>query len=136
MTDTPKTILWVEDDTVLGSLIDQRFAKEQFRIVHAVNAEEALELVVKEQPDIILLDILLPGMNGVQLLKVLKSDEATKNIPVLMFSNLDDQSRVEECTALGASGFFVKAYVTLDTIVHQIQDALNAWETSQKTHNK
>lgn len=133
MTESQKTILWVEDDTVLGSLIDQRFASENFRIVHALNAEEALELVVSERPDIILLDILLPGMNGVQLLKVLKSDEATKDIPVLMFSNLDDTTRVEECTALGAAGFFVKAYVTLDTIVHHIQGVLNAWDSPKKS---
>jgi two-component system phosphate regulon response regulator PhoB len=135
MTDSPKTILWVEDDTVLGSLIDQRFAAENFRIVHAVNAQDALTLVVSERPDIILLDILLPGMNGVELLKVLKSDEATKQIPVLMFSNLDDQAHVDECTTLGAAGFFVKAYVTLDTIVHQIQSVLNAWE-APKTEQK
>lgn len=123
---TRKRILWVEDDEFLGGLIGQRLTQEQYVLFRASKGEDALRIAETEKPDIILLDILLPGMDGMEILKHLKENESTKHIPVIMFSNLNDAEKVEQSKALGAANFFVKAYVTLDEVLVEIQKTITA----------
>lgn len=129
MTPAPsagKKILWVEDDAFLKGLVAQRLAQESYALLHASEGESALALARHEQPDVIMLDILLAGMDGIEILRALKKDEKTKHIPVIMFSNLSDDARMKESKELGAAGFFVKAYVTLDEILTEIKKVLPA----------
>ncbi|MCX6788212.1 MAG: response regulator [Candidatus Kaiserbacteria bacterium] len=118
---TKKKILWVEDDSFLVDIIAQRLAVQAWELIPAHEGVAALALAKEKQPDIIVLDILLPGMDGLEVLAKLKADESTKHIPVLMFSNFDDKEKVERSKTLGAANFFVKAMVDLDAIVVEIQ---------------
>lgn len=116
-----KKILWAEDDDFLISLIARRFAKEETALITSGKGGEVVALAEKETPDIIMLDILMPDIDGLEILSRLKTNEKTKRIPVIMFSNLDDESKTAECKKLGAAGFFVKAKVNLDEIVNEIK---------------
>lgn len=115
-----KKILWVEDDDFLVNLIARRLSREEVVLHTSRKGEEVVPLAEKEVPDIIMLDILMPNLDGLEILARLKANERTKGIPVLMFSNLDDESRAAESRKLGAAGFFVKAKVNLDEIVNEI----------------
>lgn len=119
-----KKILWVEDDVFLSGLIGQRFGGLGAILFGANNGKEALDIAKMEKPDIILLDILLPGIGGFEILKSLKDDPTTKNIPVIILSNLSQKSDVEKGKELGAVSFLVKATVDLDEIVNEVKKIL------------
>lgn len=115
-----KKILWVEDDSFLKSIISPKLSREGAEVLYAQNGEEALSSAESQNPNIIVLDILLPGFDGVEVLRRLKANSATAAIPVVMFSNVDDKDRVEEAQRLGSKGFFVKTSVTMDEIINQL----------------
>ena len=119
-----KKILWVEDDTFLGGLIGQRFGELGAILFGATDGAKAVEIAEKEKPDIILLDILLPGMNGFEVLEKIRGNESTKNTPVIILSNLSQESDLEKAKALGVSKFLVKATVNLDEIVEEVKKIL------------
>lgn len=121
---TGKKILWVEDDSFLSEIIARKLAAEKCVLVHAKDAESALSLLEAEKPDIILLDILLPGMSGFELLKKIKAIPAVKDIPVIMLSNLGQESDIEKGNGLGAKRFLVKASLTLDEIIDNMSEVL------------
>ena len=118
-------ILWVEDDSFLTNIIAQQLAQQNWELVYAAEGASAIALAHKERPDVIVLDVLLPGMDGVEVLRQLKADEETKNIPVIMFSNFDDKAKIAESLGLGAQGYLVKANVDLETIVAEIQKIIS-----------
>lgn len=119
-----KKVLWVEDDTFLSELIGRKLSAQGCATAHATEGEGALPLIETEQPDIVLLDILLPGIDGYEVLKRLKENAKTKHIPVILLSNLGQRDDVEKGTARGAARFLIKATVTLDEILHEIQAVL------------
>lgn len=119
-----KKIMWVEDDSFLGDIIARKLSAEKCVLVHTKDAEEALSLVETEMPDVILLDILLPGMNGFELLEKLKSNSKLKDIPVILLSNLGQESDVEKGKSLGAERFLIKATLKLDEVIAQIAEVL------------
>lgn len=119
-----KKILWVEDDVFLSGLIGQRFGGLGAILFSANNGQQALEIAKMEKPDIILLDILLPGIGGFEILKNLKDSSETKNIPVVILSNLSQKSDIEKGKELGAVSFLVKATVDLDEIVAEVKKIL------------
>ncbi len=116
-----KKILWVEDDKFLSDIIARKLTHEKCVLVHAVEGEEAIRLTEKEQPDVVLLDILLPGIDGFEILSRLKANPKTKKIPVIMLSNLGQKSDMEKARDLGANRFLIKATVTLDEIISEIK---------------
>ena len=121
-----KKILWIEDDEFLSSIITQRLAKEKGIVMSGTKGGDVVGLAEHEMPDIIMLDILLPGMDGMEILKQLKSNGKTKHIPVIVFSNFDDKTKIEQSKDLGAAGFFVKASINLDEIVNEMRKAIAA----------
>ncbi len=121
---TGKKILWVEDDVFLSGLIGQRFGGLGATLFSATNGQQALEIAKKEIPDVILLDIILPGIGGFEILKSLKDNEVTKNIPVIILSNLSQKGDIEKGKSLGAVSFLVKATVDLDEIVNEVKKVL------------
>ncbi len=118
-------VLWVEDDTYLSDIISRKLSGEGCKLVHAATGEEALELAAKEIPDIVLLDILLPGLGGFEVLERLKNDPKLKSIPVIMTSNLGQKEDIEKGEKLGAEKFLVKATVTLDEIIAETKEVLS-----------
>src|SRR3989338_2310139 len=119
-----KKIMWVEDDNFLSDIIARKLSMEKCNLMHAKDGETALSLVEEEIPDVILLDILLPGMDGFELLGKLKDNPNVKNVPVILLSNLGQPSDVEKGKSLGANRFLIKATLTLDEIVENIEQVL------------
>src|SRR3989344_359772 len=116
-----KKILWAEDDDFLINLITRKFAKEESVLITSKSGGEIVALAEKEVPDIIMLDILMPDIDGLEVLSRLKANEKTKSIPVIMLSNLDDETKIADSRKLGAASFFVKAKMDLDEIVSEVK---------------
>lgn len=124
-----KKVLAVEDDLFLKELLAGKFPDDEFDVLYASNGDEALNLAMTEMPDIILLDILLPGMSGYEVLEKLKSDETTKHIPVVILSNFGQKEDIEKGKALGAADFLVKANNSLDAIVAKVREVVGGAKT-------
>lgn len=117
----PKTkILIIEDDKSLVKLIEQALDPKKFEVVLALEADEGLDKATLEKPTVIILDILLPGKSGFECLKKLKEDQKTKDIPVIILSNLGQDQEIREGLKLGAVDYLVKADFTIDEVVKKI----------------
>jgi len=117
-------ILVVEDDQFLSSLATNQLAKEGYKVSSAFDGEWGLKSVAEKKPDLVLLDIIMPVMNGFEMLKRMKADPAMKDIPVIIFSNLGQDSEIEEGKQLGADDFLVKAKFTLREVMDKIEALL------------
>ena len=121
-----KRILVVEDESFLSKVLSERLEDEGFGQVDvAGNGEEALQKVQDHNPDIILLDMILPKMNGFEVLEHLKKDTKYKKIPVMVLSNLGQDQDVEQAKALGAVDYLVKSNFSLQKVVQKITDILS-----------
>lgn len=116
-----KRILIVEDDKFLGSLLARKLEKEEFIVSLATNGVEALNKINESLPNLILLDLILPNMNGFEILEILKKNQKTKDTPVIILSNLGQKEDIEKSLKLGAADYFVKAYSTPQEIVEKIK---------------
>lgn len=119
-----KKVLIVEDDEFLRSLTAKRLEKEGYEVAVAVDGESANGIAVANKPDLILLDLLLPGLDGFEVLKRARADEVTKNTPVIVFSNLGQREDIEKAKGLGANDFLIKANFTLDDVIEKINTTL------------
>lgn len=119
-----KKVLIIEDEKILAEMYKEKIEKEGFEVFLAFDSKEGLELAKKKKPDLILLDILLPGENGVSLLKKIKKDPEIFQIPILAFSNYDDQFTKKETLGLGAKDYLIKANYTPKEIVERIKNYL------------
>ena len=119
-----RKIMWVEDDKFLSDIIARKLSAQGSALVHASDGDTALKILENELPDVVLLDILLSGIDGYEILRRMKANEKTKHIPVILLSNLGQKSDVEKGKALGAARFLIKAMVTLDEIVEEIKTVL------------
>ena len=120
-----KKILWVEDDQFLHDLVARKLSQEGVSLINCASGEEALEKLGDGAPDIVLLDVLLPGISGYDVLTKIKSDEKTKRIPVILFSNFGQKMDVDKGIELGASRFLLKAAISLDELVETIRQVLS-----------
>ncbi|OGZ49229.1 MAG: hypothetical protein A3C84_01540 [Candidatus Ryanbacteria bacterium RIFCSPHIGHO2_02_FULL_48_12] len=119
------TILLIEDDKFLRELIVKKLNKEGFSTLEAVDGESGIQLVEQKNPQLILLDLLLPGMDGFEVLRRLKENKATASVPVIVLSNLGQQEDTDRVFKLGAEDFLVKAKFTPGEIVDKVKDVLN-----------
>lgn len=119
------SVLLVEDDKFLRELIAQKLNKEGMEIYFSITAEEALKILETTIPHIILLDLLLPGINGFEFLKELKANPKISHIPVIILSNLGEEKDKETALKLGAKDFLVKALYTPNEIVDEIKKILD-----------
>ena len=124
-------VLWVEDDKFLRNMIDQRLAPTGADLVSVTDGAKALETIKSYIPDIIMLDLLMPNVDGFEILKLMKSDDSVKHIPVLVLSNLGQKEEVERCKKLGAEDFIIKATIGLDDIIPRIRAVLAKTKTHQ-----
>lgn len=121
MVNKGKKVLLVEDDATLIDMYSLKFKEEGYDLVTADNGETGLELALQEVPDIILLDIMMPKMDGFAVLTEIKKNESTKNIPVLMLSNLGQTADVEKGEKMGAVDYIVKASMTPSQVVEKVK---------------
>lgn len=117
-------ILLVEDDSFLLGMYATKFEMENFKVIMAEDGEKAVRLALKEAPDIILLDIILPKINGFEVLRRLKADPATAKIPVILLTNLSQQDEVEQGLKMGAEDYLIKAHFMPSEVVDKIKKAL------------
>ena len=120
-----KKILIVEDDRFLHSLLSDKLKKSGVQVISAFDVETGLEEAAKSSPDLILLDIILPGVDGFSVLEKLKADDSLKKIPVIILSNLGQEEEIKRGTELGAVEFLIKANFTLDEIIEKLSSVLS-----------
>jgi DNA-binding response OmpR family regulator len=119
-----KKILIVEDDTSLSQVYKDRLEIEGFKVVIAADGEVALILATKERPDLILLDVMMPKINGFDVLDILKNTPETMNIHIIMLSALADESNFVKAERMGAEDYLVKSRVIIDDVVAMIKETL------------
>jgi len=117
-------ILFIEDETALQRTLSAVMEQVGHSVTNAYDGEKGLELAQGTAPDLILLDLILPKMDGFSVLEKLKGDEKTKSIPVIVLTNLESVDDVEKVIGLGATTYLVKANYDLDDIVGKINEVL------------
>jgi len=122
-----RKILIVEDDGFLIQMYATKLEMEGFKVVAAIDGEKALRLIKRELPDLILLDLLLPKKDGFQVLEELKRDEAVKNIPVVVLSNLGQKEDIDRCFELGAKDYLIKAHFVPSEVIAKIKNFFESY---------
>lgn len=118
-----KKVLLIEDDPFMVDIYSKKLSEAGFEFDLALNGKEALKKI-KEEPDLILLDIILPGIDGWEILERIKKDPELKSIPVFVLSNLGQRAEVEKALKLGADKYLIKANFTPSQVVAQVKQWL------------
>ena len=111
-----KTILFIDDNPVDRTLISRLLAKYDFRVLLAETAQAGLRMGREEKPDLILLDILLPGMSGIEVCKELRKSEITQSIPVIFYTSIDTPKHLIDYTSYGARDYIQKTMPPEDLV--------------------
>jgi len=119
-----KRILFIEDEAALQKTFGDILKSEGFEVISALNGETGLNLAKKENPDLILLDLILPKIHGLDVLKEIKQNENTKNIPVIVLTNIESIEKIDEALELGATTYLVKSDYSLEDVIAKIKKAL------------
>ena len=114
-------ILIIEDDPYVQRMYKRMFSHNHYDLILASKGDEGIELARKNNPDVILLDIMLPGKNGLEVLEDLKNSPETKKIPVIMLTNLGDEEVVRQAKNLGADFYMVKADFSPNEVLEMIE---------------
>lgn len=116
-----KKIIIAEDEPVLIEMYKLYFERAGYEVLKANNGRECIDFVKKEKPDIILLDILMPRVDGWEVLKQLKTNPETKQIPILVFSNLGQTQEIQKGLDLGADDYVVKSNMTPKELLEKVE---------------
>jgi len=119
-----KTILLIEDDPFLIDIYTTKLKESGFSVEVATNGEEGIIKAEEAKPNLIVLDIVLPQIDGWEILKKIKQDENLKKIPVIILSNLGQKSEVEKGIKLGAAKYLIKAHYTPSEVIEEIKKVL------------
>lgn len=119
-----KTILFIEDESALQKTFKDVLKQENYEMISAFDGEAGLKLAQTEKPDLILLDLILPKVHGFDVLKKLKENPETKEIPVIVLTNLEGIGDVEKAVELGATTYLIKAEYSLEEVIGKIKKAL------------
>lgn len=119
-----KRILFIEDESALQKTFGEILKQEGYEITSALDGESGLRLAKDKKPDLILLDLILPKLHGFEVLKKLKEDPKTKEIPIVVLTNLERMGDVEKALELGATTYLVKENYSLEEIIEKIKKTL------------
>ena len=119
-----KKILFIEDEAILQKTLGDALSKKGYKIVNALDGEIGLRLAKSEKPNLILLDLILPKIHGLDVLENLKADEKTKDIPVIILTNNESAEGVDRAIELGANTYLVKTHYSLDEVVEKIKKSI------------
>jgi DNA-binding response OmpR family regulator len=120
-----KKIIVIEDEQILLRALNVELLSQGFEVLSAKDGESGLKLITQELPQLVLLDLILPKLHGFEVLKALKENESTKDIPVIILSNLGQDSDIKKAKELGAADYFVKASTDLSRLSNIINIILN-----------
>ncbi len=119
-----KKILFIEDDNILQKAIGEMLQKEGFECISAFDGKEGLEKIKTEKPDLVLLDLILPRKDGFAVLEEMKKDEKTKEIPVIVLTNLEDFESLQKTMDKGVKAYLVKSEYSLEEVVQKIKETI------------
>ncbi len=120
----PKLIVFVEDDPTLQKTLGRALEQEGYEVQSALDGQNGLALVKRIKPDLVLLDLILPKMDGFEVLKNLKQNEETKDIPVIVLTNLESPQDVEKAISEGATNYLVKANYELADVIKKVKGVI------------
>lgn len=120
-----KKILLIEDDKFLRELMNKKLLTMGYDVITAADGESGLTMIKEAKPDAVLLDLILPGINGFEVLEKAKKDPETANVPVIILSNLGQSEDIEKGLKLGAKDFLVKAHFTPQEIISKLKDIID-----------
>ncbi|MBT6691123.1 response regulator [Candidatus Parcubacteria bacterium] len=123
-----KKILIVEDDDFLLQMYVTKLELENFKVTGAINGVQGLKAAQRDKPDLMLLDLNLPEMDGFEVLERLKADDDTKDIPVLVLTNYAQKDNIDRCLELGAKDYLIKAHFVPSEVIKKIKDILSMEE--------
>lgn len=106
------------------NVLAEKISEDGFRVLKAENGVDGLAIALKEHPDLILLDLLLPEMSGLNMLEKLRADKWGRLVPVFVLTNLSENRIIYESVALQTAGYFIKSYWTLEDIANEIKNKL------------
>jgi DNA-binding response OmpR family regulator len=119
-----QTVLIVEDDCFLSNMYKAKLELEDYVVLTATNGEMGLKMVKEKKPNLVLLDVIMPKMNGFEVLKEVKNDKNLKDIPVIMLTNLGQKKDVQKSFNLGASEYLIKAHFLPSEVVGKVKKFL------------
>jgi len=119
-----KKILFIEDESALQKTLSDYLKKEGYEVISALDGESGLRLAQTQKPDLILLDLILPKMDGFEVLRKLMENPETKEIPVIILTNLERMEDIGRALELGAKTYLVKANYTLKEVTEKVKKAL------------
>jgi CheY-like chemotaxis protein len=122
------TILIAEDDPVLREAYVRRFSRTSFKVMTAENGDQAVKMITKEVPDLLICDIMMPERDGIWVLE--QFPKKTRAFPVIMLTNLEDDETLERCKKLGMDGYFVKRTMSLHSLVEMAEKAMKINRTA------
>ncbi len=128
-TQGKKKILIIEDEGALLEVLTDKFTRDGFEVAQAQNGEEGLKAALKTKPDLILLDIIMPAMDGLTMLKKLRNDTEGQGIPVIIISNLSEVEKISEIlgTKKGVLEHIVKSHWSMDELVKKVKQTLGLY---------
>ena len=119
-----KKILVIEDDRFLSQVLKGRLSKEGFTVFQAFDGEEGIDLLKKELPDLVILDLIMPKVSGFEMLERLSLDPQISGIPVVVVSQLGQESDIQKARQLGVADYYVKVQMSLDDLVRALKNLL------------
>ncbi|MEA3357209.1 MAG: response regulator [Patescibacteria group bacterium] len=128
-----KKILVIEDEQFLRQLISRKLSSEGYTVVEALDGEDGLIKIKTERPDLVLLDLILPGINGFTVLSKVKNDPEISNIPIIILSNLGQDDDIDKGRKLGAVDYLIKTRFTPAEIIQKIKKFLDQPEPQVPT---
>jgi DNA-binding response OmpR family regulator len=129
-----KKVVIVEDDHFLSSVLKSRLEKEGFLVLTAFDGDEGLAMVRKEKPDVVLLDLIMPKVSGFEVLEGISSDPELSTIPVMIASNLGQDSDIEKAKSLGAHDYYVKVRTSIDDLALMVKNLVQSHGNGTATH--
>ncbi|MFA5777495.1 MAG: response regulator [Parcubacteria group bacterium] len=119
-----KTILLVEDDSFVSDIYQTKISSEGFDMMVAENGLEAIKKLEEKIPDLILLDIVMPYMDGIETLKKIKKEEKWKKIPIILLTNLSEKEKIQEALGMGADDYLIKSHFTPSEVISKVNMVL------------
>ncbi len=124
-----KVLLLVEDDEFLREIMARRLSMEElFEVIQARNGKQGIEELHKNKIDLVLLDLMMPEVDGVSFLQQMRQNDFYQDIPVIVLSNLSDQEKIDQCAALGITDYLIKANFTPNELFSKVKEILEDYE--------